>query len=340
LNAEDSAQAAYAVASTIGAISNFTLSDYLSVLARFSGQISLFNINGFFLPGMLIAQLVQSYLNRRSNAPGSLDSAIRPLVGFLTLSLLGVAGFVAVFFQISFGDQLRGVAQELGEASFNNRVDHWIYGRYTDVFLPVFLLCSAFYLDRKSLLISLAATVVLACVTVILAPAGLWAPNYVNILALWPFHLPALYQLDGFVVGDYLLLLLVVAGLGNFLISLLFLKSRWLPFCIAAVFLFSLVQDLGTTRNFEQYTVARYDFSASLRARLTEGSCIYADTDSFEVSHGMYAFALWPHRLFALNAASDNRVCEGLITLRPEKFEQQFERVTGPSDKFTGMVRK
>ena len=51
-------------------------------------------------------------------------------------------------------------------------------------------------------------------------------------------------------------------------------------------------------------------------------------------------FPDWPLQLFALNSTTKALECKGLITMNPVSFDNDFSRVTIPTDGFVGMVRK
>ena len=330
----------YVAGNPLEVLLGLDLAGYRHIIARTLGGLLIFNINGFLLPGMVISSLLRRYFAREDRCPARNDGAFTPVVVFLSLSCIGTAVLVGFYFELYFADRVPGPGMAIATDPYTNRIDHWMYGRYTDAFLPVFLIIAFFYRSRKSLALSALATAVIAAITFACLPGPMFAPNYINILALWPYHLPFFNTVTELTDRLYLIALLSIAFCGNLLVAYALLRSGLFPAAALAIFLLTAVLGHDITRRHEAHTQVRYNFGSTMGANLAQGDCIYVDSGSITLPHGMYAFLLTPHELFDLNLGAEIVPCNGLLTMDPANFSNEFRTVTGPTDGFYGMVRR
>lgn len=313
-------------------------SNLRTIIARICGQLLVFNINGFLLPGMAIAGVVRMYIQRGTGNEPGMTATLAPVVIFLSLSCIGVAILFGFYFEYFYE----------GVDVSRIRVDQWVYGRYTDPFIPVFLAISYFYRSKVSLLISAIVTLGLAAITFLCVPDRMSPPLYINVLSLWSYYLPIFKPTTDVVDRFYLIALVSAAFTGSFLVSYTFLRSRFFPLPILLLFLFSVVSSFEITRSHNSHANVRYKFGSEMRANLNPGDCIYVDKSSIRyednpgvvMPHGLYAFLVIPHELFDPARNLHGRSCRGLITMNPAPFNNNFKVVTEQTDRFYGMVRR
>jgi hypothetical protein len=314
------------------------LAGFRHIIARIFGQLLVFNVDGFLLPGMVIAGAVSNYLQRDTINELDVKISLAPVVVFLSLSCIGVAVLFGFYFEYFYE----------GVDVSRIRVDQWVYGRYTDPFIPIFLAISYYYRSKVSLLISATVTLGLAAVTFLCVPDRMSSPLYINILSLWPYYFPIFNPVTEIVGRFYLIALISAAFAGSFLISYTFLNTRFFPIPVLLVFLYSAFSGFEITRNYSAHTEVRYNFGSAMQANLDPDDCVFVDKSSIRyednpgitMPHGMYAFLLMPHELFDPARNSQGRTCRGLITMNSAMFNKNYKVVTEPTDRFYGMVQR
>jgi hypothetical protein len=212
-----------------------------------------------------------------------------------------------------------------------NVFDHWIYGRYLEVFLPTTLILALRIAGFREAIFSAAATVLFAAWLLWRLPDEAAPAVYINLLAIWADEVIRVVRgTSAQVTFVHWIGWSLLPGLT--LITLMVRKAQLIAY--ALIFAnFAAAAYLGANTHgkvAERRVAPKYELMRSAERALKPGSCILLDRAGYFDYMEVYDFYLLRYAVRHMEGEESMAGCpDAILTLRPERYRESHPEVIG-----------